>query len=224
MSIFSNYQEVREKIQRLCGEIGRDPSEISLVAVSKTRSADEIRELYDAGVRDFGENRVQELTEKAAVLPTDIRWHLIGQLQTNKVKPVIPVVWLIHSVDRFSLLDEIEKQSARYGKKSRILLQIRVAEEETKAGCPTDEIEQLYEYALSHRHLDLAGCMTMASFTEDRLQIEREFHHFIHSVPARMKKQKNLILSAGMSGDWETAIRAGANLVRIGTAIFGDRT
>lgn len=223
MSIISNYQEVRQNIQNLCGEIGKDVTDITLVAVSKTRPIEDIKLLYQAGVRDFGENRVQELVEKALILPKDIRWHLIGHLQTNKVKQVLPFVSLIHSVDRMSLVDEIEKQSVKLGKISEILLQMRVAEEDTKMGCPPDEFELLYEYAASHSHLSIRGCMTMATFTPDRLKIEREFHQFFHHIPAGLKERKNLFWSAGMSGDWETAIRAGSNLIRIGTAIFGER-
>ncbi|MBN8706390.1 MAG: YggS family pyridoxal phosphate-dependent enzyme [Bacteroidetes bacterium] len=223
MSIISNYQEVRQKIQRLCAEIGKDVDDITLVAVSKTRPIEEIELLYQAGVRDFGENRVQELVEKALLLPKDIRWHLIGHLQTNKVKQVIPFVYLIHSVDRMALVDEVEKQSSKHGKITDILLQMRVAEEDTKMGCPPEEFGLLYEYAASHSHLNIRGCMTMATFTPDKLKIEREFHQFFHQIPARLKEKKNQIWSVGMSGDWETAIQSGSNLVRIGTAIFGER-
>ncbi|MCA0446520.1 MAG: YggS family pyridoxal phosphate-dependent enzyme [Bacteroidetes bacterium] len=223
MSIISNYQEVRQKIQRLCGEIGRESEDITIVAVSKTHSAGEIKLLYEAGVRDFGENRVQELVEKASVLPKDIRWHLIGQLQTNKVKQVLPFVHLFHSVDRLVLADEIEKQAAKHGKKANILLQMRIAEEDTKSGCLPDEFELLYEYAASHSHLNIRGCMAMATFTTDKLRIEREFHLFFKHIPVGLKDKRDNIWSLGMSGDWETAIRSGSNLVRIGTAIFGEK-
>lgn len=223
MSIISNYQEVRQKIQRLCVEIGREAEEITLVAVSKTRSPDEIRVLYDSGVRDFGENRVQELVNKAVVLPNDIRWHLIGQLQTNKVKQVLPYVYLFHSVDRLALADEIEKQAAKHGKIAEILLQMRIAEEDTKSGCLPEEFEMLYEYAASHSHLNIKGCMAMATNTSDNLKIEREFHLFFKHIPTGLKEKRNKIWSLGMSGDWETAIRSGSNLVRIGTAIFGEK-
>lgn len=223
MNVIENYKAVLLNIQKHCEEIKRNPDEIKLLAVSKTQPVTEIQKLYDFGVRDFGENKVQEMEEKAAVLPSDIRWHLIGSLQTNKVKYITGFVYLIHSADRTVLIDEIERCAAKSNRTISVLLQIRVASEETKHGCPPDEADQLLDYALSKKMITVSGCMTMASFTTDTNVLNREYQTFFKHIPKRIKDNPESIYSAGMTGDYLTAISNGANLVRVGTAIFGER-
>lgn len=223
MNIIENYKSVLHNIQKHCEEIKRNPDEISVLAVSKTQPADAIKMLYDFGVRDFGENKVQELEEKADVLPSDIRWHLIGSLQTNKVKYIAGFVHLIHSVDREALLDEIEKCAAKCDRRISVLLQMRVASEETKHGCLPNEIDSLLDYALTKKMIDVKGCMTMASFTSDLAVLNREYQTFFNHIPKRIQENPKSIYSAGMTGDYLTAISNGATMVRVGTAIFGER-
>lgn len=223
MNIIENYKSVLHNIQKHCEEIKRNPEEIGVLAVSKTQPIDAIKTLYDFGVRDFGENKVQELEEKVGKLPSDIRWHLIGSLQTNKVKYIAKFVHLIHSVDRTALVDEIEKCAVKNDRKISILLQMRVASEETKHGCLPDEIESLLDYTLTQKMIDVKGCMTMASFTADTSILNREYQTFFNHIPKRIKENSNAVFSAGMTGDYLTAISNGANLVRVGTAIFGER-
>lgn len=223
MNVIKNYQQILTKIQKHCKEINRNPSEITLLPVSKTKPASDIQKLYDFGVRDFGENKVQELVEKAQQLPKDIRWHLIGSLQTNKVKYIADFIHLIHSVDRRSLIDEIEKCGMKVNRKIPILIQMRVAQEETKHGCNPEECESLLDYALSKEHIDVKGMMTIATFTDDKKILDDEYHIFFKNIPNKIKQDKTSIFSAGMTGDYLQAITQGATLVRVGTAIFGER-
>ncbi len=195
---------------------------ISLVAVSKMKPAMEVQKLYDLGQRDFGENYVQELVEKASHLPTDIRWHYIGHLQTNKVKQIIPIVQLIHSVDSLKLAQEIEKQAKKIDKKIDILLQVHIAEEETKFGLDEEELQEVISFLPSYTHLRYRGLMGMASFTKDQDQVKKEFR-FLYSLFNKYGPGKKGILSMGMSGDYELAIEEGSSLVRVGSLIFGER-
>lgn len=193
---------------------------IRLVAVSKSKSIQEIKELYDLGQRDFGENYVQELLEKQTALPTDIRWHFIGHLQTNKVKLIVPFVHLIQGVDSIKLLHEINKQGEKLNLVCNCLLQVHIAEEETKFGFDEQELFEAYHQESNFPHVKLLGLMGMASFTEDKERVRTEFR--------RLKKlydtiPRASILSMGMSSDFQIAIEEGANLVRIGTMIFGER-
>jgi len=193
---------------------------IRLVAVSKSKSIQEIKELYDLGQRDFGENYVQELLEKQTALPTDIRWHFIGHLQTNKVKLIVPFVHLIQGVDSIKLLHEINKQGEKLNLVCNCLLQVHIAEEETKFGLNEQELFEAYHQESNFPHVKLLGLMGMASFTEDKERVRTEFR--------RLKKlydtiPRASILSMGMSSDFQIAIEEGANLVRIGTMIFGER-
>lgn len=209
------------------------PEGVRLVAVSKYHPVERIREAYDAGQRIFGENRVQELTQKADLLPSDIEWHLIGTLQRNKVKYIIPFVHTIHSIDSLALIREIEAQALRrerQGDPVRLLLQIHIAEEETKQGLTPDELLLLLESGIISelRHSRFVGLMGMATYTDDEQRIEREFgtmQRLFGEVKARFFADDPEFkeLSIGMSGDYESAIRHGATYVRIGTAIFGER-
>ncbi|MCA6073885.1 YggS family pyridoxal phosphate-dependent enzyme [Fulvivirga sedimenti] len=205
-----------------------DTQDVVLVAVSKTKPTETIMEAYAAGQRDFGENKVQELTDKAEQLPKDIRWHMIGHLQRNKVKYIVPFVYLIHSVDSLRLLRMINKEAGKAGKIVDCLIQIHIAEEDTKYGFDETELSDALAEMKDLPNVRIRGLMGMATFTDDSTQIRREF--------ATLKKlfdstsQRDLpegttmeILSMGMSGDYELAIEEGSTMVRIGSAIFGER-
>jgi pyridoxal phosphate enzyme (YggS family) len=193
---------------------------VRLVAVSKTKSVGEIRELYDLGQRDFGENYVQELMDKYNMLPKDIRWHFIGHLQTNKVKMIVPFIHLIQSVDSIKLIKEINKQAEKLNMKCNCLLQVHIAEEETKFGFNQEELQDAYNQLPNFTHVQMEGLMGMASFSDDKEKVRTEFR--------KLKTMYNAmpgfsVLSMGMTGDFDIAIEEGANLVRIGTLIFGER-
>ncbi len=201
------------------------PSDITLVAVSKTHSADKIRQVYDLGQRIFAENKVQELVEKAPLLPKDIQWHLIGHLQTNKVKYIADFVDTIQSVDSEKLLSEINKHAGKHQRIIKVLLQVKIAEEDTKSGMEISETKELFLKWLqgSFPNVKIMGLMGMATFTDDEAQIEREFR-FLKRLYDQFSLQHPLsVLSMGMSGDYPLAIACGANSVRIGSAIFGNR-
>lgn len=214
-----NYRLLRKKLSE----------HVLLVAVSKTKPAAMIREVYDAGHRDFGENYVQELVEKQPLLPADIRWHFIGHLQSNKVKYIAPFVYLIHGVDSLKLLREIDKQAAKNNRVIDVLLQMYIAEEETKFGLDdTELLELLHDPALTAlTHICIRGLMGMASFTENMEQVRLEFSRLRKSFDSLQQVSlPNLrpeILSMGMSSDYAIAIEEGSTLVRIGSAIFGSR-
>ncbi len=201
------------------------PSDITLVAVSKTHSTDKIRQVYDLGQRIFAENKVQELVEKAPLLPKDIQWHLIGHLQTNKVKYIADFVDTIQSVDSEKLLLEINKHAGKHQRIIKVLLQVKIAEEDTKSGMEISETKELFLKWLqgSFPNVKIMGLMGMATFTDDEAQIEREFR-FLKRLYDQLSLQHPLsVLSMGMSGDYPLAIACGANSVRIGSAIFGNR-
>lgn len=202
------------------------PAHVTLVAVSKTKPLPEILEAYNAGQLDFGENRVQELMEKQGALPQDIRWHLIGHLQTNKVKFIVPFVNLIHSVDSEKLLAEINKQAGKANRIIPVLLQIFIAQEETKFGFSFDEAEAILKNNPSgkYSHVRIEGLMGMATNTEDRSQVRQEFRSLKSFIAHVQEKNPDFrTLSMGMTSDWKIAIEEGSNLVRIGSALFGDR-
>ena len=199
------------------------PSYVTLVAVSKTRSVEMIAQVYEAGQRVFGENKARELTYKHLRLPSDIKWHMIGHLQTNKVKYIAPFVELIHSVDRLKLWKEIEKQGKKIGRKINCLLQVKIAREESKFGL--DKKELLYilkEYdAQNESFVNICGLMGMASFTNDKNQIDKEFE-YLQSLYRELRDNHPYLttLSMGMSGDYSIAIKRGSNMIRIGSKIF----
>ena len=222
-----NLQEVEEKIQSACQRAGRDRSEVTLVAVSKTKPAATLQEAYELGVRVFGENKVQEIREKYEVLPKDIEWHMIGHLQTNKVKYIVDKVRLIHSVDSLRLAEVIEKEAEKHNRVVDILLEVNVAEEESKFGLKTDEVLPLAERITEFSHVRLRGLMTIAPFVENP-EKNRAIFANLHKLYVDIK-EKNIdngtvsILSMGMTNDYEVAIEEGATMVRIGTGIFGAR-
>lgn len=201
------------------------PDHVQLVAVSKTHPVEEIQHTYDLGQRVFGENKVQELTEKYPLLPKDIQWHLIGHLQTNKVKYIAEFIDTIQSVDSDKLLEEIDKQAAKFQRKIKVLLQVKIAEEETKFGLEIHEAKELFQDYLNGKfpNVEITGLMGMATFTDDEHQITKEFT-LLKQIFDKLSLLKKLdTLSMGMSGDYKTAIACGANSVRIGSAIFGSR-
>jgi hypothetical protein len=197
-------------------------SNITLVAVSKTKPVEDILELYDLGHRDFGENYVQELVEKAERLPKDIRWHFIGHLQSNKVKLITPFIYLIHGVDSLKLLKEIDKQAEKNKRLIDCLLQVHIAEEETKFGFDENELFALEIEQFAN--LKIKGLMGMASLTENANKIRIEFKHLktIYKKLSTLTPQLS-ILSMGMSADYKIAIEEGSNMVRIGSLLFGER-
>lgn len=205
---------------------GSLPTNVQLVAVSKTKPAEQIQDLYDVGQRVFGENKVQELVEKHDKLPHDIQWHLIGHLQTNKVKYVAPFVDTIQSVDSEKVLKEINKQAYKNQRVISILLQIKIAEEDTKFGLSVSEAKEILDAYLNDQypHVKINGLMGMATLTEDQSQIRREFKLLKSLYDEFSSKTPMNILSMGMSNDYELAINSGATSVRIGSAIFGSRS
>lgn len=215
-------------IQEILQEL--EPFGARLVAVSKTKPIDQILEIYHQGQRIFGENRVQELMDKKDKLPSDIEWHLIGHLQRNKVKYIAPFIRMIHSVDSIDLAKEIDKQAEKCSRRIPVLLQIRIAEEETKFGIEPQKVDQFVGDLLSLNldHLKISGVMGMASFVEDEDQVAAEFH-LLKEIFNRIKADYFIgspdfcELSMGMSGDYQIALRQGSTLVRIGSLLFGSR-
>lgn len=202
---------------------------VTLVAVSKTKPIEDIKEMYDLGQRDFGENYVQELSDKASQLPNDIRWHFIGHLQSNKVKYIAPFVHLIHGVDSIKLLIEINKQAAKNSRVVDCLLQVYIAQEETKFGLNEQELDQLLkEFAQSEMsNVRIKGLMGMASFTDDMSKVRNEFRYlktlFDKQAKLSIANCQLTILSMGMSSDYKVAIEEGSTMVRIGSLLFGSR-
>lgn len=215
MSIKENYQAIKDQL----------PSGVQLVAVSKTHPASAVQEVYDLGQKVFGENKVQELMEKHPLLPQDIKWHLIGHLQTNKVKYIAPFIDTIQSVDSEKLLAEVNKESGKNNRVIKVLLQVKIAAEETKFGLDISEAKSLFQQYIDGNfpHVEITGLMGMATFTDDEQQVRKEFLT-LKSLFDELNQLKPLkTLSMGMSDDFPVAIECGANSVRVGSAIFGRR-
>lgn len=216
----------KEKYKELLAELG---DKVTLIAVSKTKSVEEIKTLYDLGQRDFGENYVQELTEKYEQLPKEIRWHFIGHLQSNKVKYIAPFVHLIHGVDSLKLLKEINKEAQKNSKVIDCLLQIHIASEETKFGFDEEEVNEVISQLadMPMGNVRVCGLMGMASFTEDTEIVRKEFKSlkglFDKCSSFITHNSEFKILSMGMSADYKIAIEEGSNMVRIGSLLFGER-
>ncbi|MBP6127873.1 YggS family pyridoxal phosphate-dependent enzyme [Flavobacterium sp.] len=208
------------------------PPHVTLVAVSKTKPVADLMEAYNAGQRIFGENKIQEMTDKWEQMPKDIEWHMIGHVQTNKVKFMAEYVSLIHGVDSLKLLQEINKQAKKHNRVIDCLLQIHIAEEETKFGLDEEELNQVLKQVQKDKsefeNIRIVGLMGMATFTENQNQIEKEFNHLksifdkLSKIPFTHNLKPN-ILSMGMSGDYQLAISCGSTMVRIGSSIFGNR-
>ena len=222
MSIAKNLTQIKSQL----------PNHVTLVAVSKTKPVSDLMEAYNAGQRIFGENKIQEMTEKWEQMPKDIEWHMIGHVQTNKVKFMAEYVSLVHGVDSLKLLEEINKQAKKHNRIIDCLLQVHIAEEETKFGLNEEELDeilkQLFDSAQSDNNklenVRVVGLMGMATFTENTVQIEKEFKQ-LKTIFDRLQTSNSQlqILSMGMSGDYQLAISSGSTMVRIGSSIFGGR-
>lgn len=222
-----NLAEVQSRIEAACRRSGRKPEEVTLIAVSKTKPASLITEAYETGIRNFGENKVQELCQKHQSLPEDIRWHMIGHLQRNKVKQIIGKTVLIHSVDSLRLAKQIEEEAEKTGITVDILLEVNAAEEESKFGFKVEETEDaIYEIA-KLPHICIKGLMTIAPFVENSEENRPVFKKlnqlYVDMQRKNIDNVNMIVLSMGMSGDFETAIEEGATMVRVGTGIFGTR-
>lgn len=220
-------EDVEARIQAACRRAGRSRDEVTLIAVSKTKPVETLREAYDLGVRVFGENKVQELTAKYEALPDDIHWHMIGHLQTNKVKYIIDKVDLIHSVDSLKLAETIEKEAEKHALTADILVEVNVAQEESKFGLKTEEVIPFIEKISGFSHVNVRGLMTIAPFVEnpeENRSIFADLHQLSVDISNKNIDNVNVsILSMGMTNDYEIAIEEGATMVRVGTGIFGAR-
>ena len=222
-----NYANVLKNVHNACERAGRKTDDVTLIAVSKTKPVEMLQEIYDYGCRDFGENKVQEIMDKYDKLPNDIRWHMIGHLQTNKVKYIVDKVYMIHSVDSIKLAKEISKEAVKKNVTVKVLLEVNVAKEETKFGLLTEEVPDFYKEVIDLPGLKVCGLMTIAPYVENS---EENRQHFVKlkqlMVDIESEKTDNISvgeLSMGMTGDYEVAIEEGATYVRVGTGIFGER-
>ena len=225
--IRENIKNVENTIDEACRQSGRDCSEVTLIAVSKTKPVEMLKEAYETGCRDFGENKVQELVDKYEVLPKDIRWHMIGHLQRNKVKYIVDKVYLIHSVDSLRLAEEISKEAAKKNADVNILVEVNVAGEETKFGTGYEEAKQLVRDIAQLPHVHIQGLMTIAPYVENSEENRIYFQQLKKlSVDISSENIDNVsmkVLSMGMTGDYAVAVSEGATYVRVGTGIFGER-
>lgn len=222
-----NLAEVQSRVEQACKRAGRDVAEVTLIAVSKTKPVTDLQEIYNAGVRDFGENKVQEMCDKMEKMPKDINWHMIGHLQRNKVKYIVGNVALIHSVDSYRLAEEINIQAKKKGIVVPILVEVNIADETTKFGVSKEDAMELVRQIASLDALSIKGLMTIAPYVVDPEE-NRAYFRKIKELSVDIAKQNidNVsmdILSMGMTGDFEVAIEEGATMVRVGTGIFGKR-
>lgn len=222
-----NLQSVEENIKKSCEKAGRKREDVTLIAVSKTKPVEMLQEIYDQNIRNFGENKVQEMCDKMEVLPKDIKWHMIGHLQTNKIKYIIGKTELIHSVDSLHLAQEISKQAVKHDVQTDILIEINIANEQTKFGIDAGDTIQLVREIAALPNIHIKGLMTIAPFVENP-EDNRLYFRRIHQLSVDITKENidnvNMdILSMGMTGDYMVAIEEGATMVRVGTGIFGER-
>lgn len=225
--ITENLEKVKQRIREACERSGRNPEDVTLVAVSKTKPEEDIMELYRAGQRDFGENYIQELREKHDHLPKDIRWHMIGHLQRNKVKYIAEYVTLIHSVDSIELAKTIEKEAVKHNRIIPVLVEVNVAGEESKFGVTLEDAPKLVEEISALPHVEVRGFMTSAPYVENPEE-DRNVFRSLHQLSVDMKSKNHNngnvdVLSMGMTNDFEVAVEEGSTMVRVGTAIFGKR-
>ncbi|MGB5555195.1 MAG: YggS family pyridoxal phosphate-dependent enzyme [Flavobacteriaceae bacterium] len=214
---------IADNLKKIADEL---PDQVTLVAVSKTKPIEDILIAYESGQRVFGENKIQEMTQKWEVLPKDIQWHMIGHVQRNKVKYMAEYVALVHGVDSLKLLQEINKQASKCGRIINCLLQVHIAEEETKFGFDDNELHELItsEALKQLNHIQVVGLMGMATYTDDEAQVRKEFKHLKTLYESLKNKLPQFsVLSMGMSGDYKMAIAEGSTMVRIGSSIFGER-
>lgn len=225
--ISENIKQVKANIEAACQKCGRNPEEVTLIAVSKTKPVSLLEEAYTDGCRHFGENKVQELCDKYEVMEEDIRWHMIGHLQTNKVKYLIGKTTCIHSVDSYKLACEIEKQAAKHDCSMDILIEVNIANEDSKFGVAKEEVFELIQQIALLPHVHIKGLMTVAPYVQDPEE-NRIFFRNIKQLSVDIANQNidNVdmnVLSMGMTGDYMVAIEEGATMVRVGTGIFGER-
>lgn len=222
-----NLKEVQENILKACEKSGRNPEDVTLIAVSKTKPVSMLQEIYDENIRDFGENKVQELVEKYDELPQDIKWHMIGHLQRNKVKYIVDKVCLIHSVDSYRLAEEINIQAKKKNITVPILVEVNIAEESSKFGIYAEDAIALVEQIAQLENVRIKGLMTIAPFVEnpeDNRQYFRNIRQLSVDIAAKNIDNVSMnVLSMGMTGDYMVAIEEGATMVRVGTGIFGER-
>ena len=225
--INDNLAHVKERVKAACMRSGRNPDDVTILAVSKTKPAEDIMALYEAGQRDFGENYVQELREKHEKLPSDIRWHMIGHLQRNKVKYIADFIEMIHSVDSAALALTIEKEAAKHGRVIPVLIEVNVAGEESKYGVTPDEVPELARVIGDLPHVSLRGLMTSAPLVQNPEEDRAVFRKLAQlGVDMNLENDNNVkvdVLSMGMSNDFEVAVEEGSTCVRVGTVIFGAR-
>ena len=225
--VSENLEQVKANIEAACKRVGRDPKDVRLVAVSKTKPISLIEEAIEAGQDTFGENKVQEMCDKMEVLPDNIKWHMIGHLQRNKVKYIIDKAELIHSVDSIRLAETIDKEAEKHGVIANILIEVNVAKEESKFGLMPEEVPEFVEKIAGFPHIRVKGLMTIAPFVENPEENRPIFAHLRKlSVDIAKKNIDNItmsILSMGMTNDYQVAIEEGATMVRVGTGIFGAR-
>ncbi len=222
-----NLKKVEDNVDAACRKAGRSRDEVTLIAVSKTKPVEMLSTIYDQGIRDFGENKVQEMCDKMEQLPSDIRWHMIGHLQTNKVKYIVGHTTLIHSVDSLHLAKEIEKQAEKKDVTVDILVEVNIAEEESKFGIHKEETYELVRQIAALPHVHICGLMTIAPYVENP-EDNRMYFRGIRQLSVDIAEQNidNVdmdVLSMGMTGDYMVAIEEGATMVRVGTGIFGER-
>ncbi|MEO2068719.1 MAG: YggS family pyridoxal phosphate-dependent enzyme [Desulfurobacteriaceae bacterium] len=226
MGIKENVERIKERIKIACEKADRNPDEVLLLAASKTRTPEEIKEAFLAGIKLFGENRVQEAREKIPKLSDlPIEWHMIGHLQTNKVKYAVNLFSVIESLDSKKLADELEKRLEKVKKTMDVFIEVKLSKEPTKHGCSPSEVLELAKYVLSKKHLKLKGLMTVPPYSED-LEFVRPYFRKLREIRNKLQDDLGIPiphLSMGMSHDFEVAIEEGATIVRIGTAIFGER-
>lgn len=226
--IQENLKSVQEHMENACRRAQREPKEVTLIAVSKTKPVEMLKEAYEAGCRDFGENKVQELMDKYEVMPKDIRWHMIGHLQRNKVKYLVGKVYLIHSVDSFRLAEEVSREAVKKGVDVNVLVEVNVAGEASKFGTACEETLDLVRKIAGLPRVFVKGLMTIAPYVENSEE-NRQYFVNLRKLSVDIKKQNidNVsmeVLSMGMTGDYEVAVEEGATCIRVGTGIFGERT
>ena len=222
-----NYSHVLEEVKKSCKKADRSEDSVTLIAVSKTKPVENIQELYDYGVRIFGENKVQELCDKYEQLPKDIKWHMIGHLQRNKVKYIVDKVELIHSVDSLRLAETINEEAVKKNVTVNILIEVNVAGEESKFGLSVEEVLPFLEEISSYEHLQVKGLMTIAPFVanpEENREVFQKLKKLSVDIAAKNINNVNMsVLSMGMTNDYQVAVEEGATMVRVGTGIFGER-
>ena len=227
MSVAENLKTIRERVDAACERAGRRPEEVTLIAVSKTKPLSMLQEAYEAGARDLGENKVQEILEKYPEMPEDARFHMIGHLQTNKVKQVVGKAVLIHSVDSLHLAEKIEQEAAKRDLTADILLEVNVAREESKFGLMLEEVIPLLEEVKNLPHVRVRGLMTIAPNVENpeenRKHFKKLYQLYVDIKSKNIDNGTMSVLSMGMTGDFEVAVEEGATMIRVGTGIFGSR-